>query len=115
MHIIRPILAFSFLFSTLATFAQPNYQYVILQPGQSYINTTNQSQQIQIVQQQDIQNYAYQQPAQQTANYSYTMPNERQQNASIYDKTRNTMTNATSTVNDAVSLIRTLQSLKYSY
>lgn len=114
MHIFRPILAFSFLFSTLTVFAQPNYQYVILQPGQSYTNMTSQSQQIQIVQ-QDTQNYAYQQPVQQTANYSYSMPNEQQQSQSAYDKTRNTIVNATSTVNDAVSLIRTLQSLKYSY
>lgn len=98
--VIKIVLLVSLLCTVQTAFAQPNYQYVILQPGQSYTNTTNQSQQLQIVQQ--------------TTNYSYSMPNE-QQSQSIYDKTRNTMTNATSTINDAVSLIRTLQSLKYSY
>lgn len=112
-RILKIILLVSLFCTAQTVFAQPNYQYVILQPGQSYTNTTNQSQQIQIVQ-QDTQNYAYQQPVQQTANYSYSMPNE-QQNQSVYDRTRDTMTNATNTVNEAISLIRTLQSLKYSY
>lgn len=112
---IKIVLLVSLFCTAQTAFSQQNYQYVILQPGQSYTNTTNQSQQIQIVQ-QGTQNYVYQQPVQQTTNYSYSMPNEQQQqNVSTYDKTRNTLVNATSTVNDAVSLIRTLQSLKYSY
>ena len=114
-RILKIILLVSLFCTAQTAFAQPNYQYVILQPGQSYTNMTNQSQQIQIMQ-QDTQNYVYQQPVQQTTNYSYSMPNEQQQqNMSAYDKTRNTLVNATSTVNDAISLVRTLQSLKYSY
>lgn len=110
---IKIILLVSLLCTAQTVFAQPNYQYVILQPGQSYTNTTNQSQQIQIVQ-QDTQNYVYQQPVQQTTNYSYSIPNE-QQSQSAYDKTKDTITNATNTINEAIALIRTIQSLKYSY
>lgn len=80
------LITIALLFAAQSVFAAPNYTYEIVQPGQIYVNTTNEPQQIKIRQYNN-------------------------QNKTGYEKVRDTMYNTTNMLNDVVNNVRVITTM----
>lgn len=80
------IITIALLFTAQSAFAAPNYTYEVVQPGQIYVNTTNEPQQIKVRQYNN-------------------------QNKTGYEKARDTMYNTTNMLNDVVNNVRVITTM----
>ena len=80
------LITIALLFAAQSVFAAPNYTYEVVQPGQIYVNTTNEPQQIKIRQYNN-------------------------QNKTGYEKARDTMYTTTNVLSDVISNVRAITSM----
>ena len=80
------LITIALLFAAQSVFAAPNYTYEVVQPGQIYVNTTNEPQQIKIRQYNN-------------------------QNKTGYEKARDTMYSTTNMLNDVVNNVRVITTM----
>ena len=80
------LITIALLFAAQSVFAAPNYTYEVVQPGQIYVNTTNEPQQIKIRQYNN-------------------------QNKTGYEKARDAMYNTTNMLNDVVNNVRVITTM----
>ena len=80
------IITIALLFAAQFVFAAPNYTYEVVQPGQIYVNTTNEPQQIKVRQYNN-------------------------QNKTGYEKARDTMYTTTNVLSDVISNVRAITSM----